>query len=184
MKKVIACSLAVVLILLAVSALAVSGPSKSELYPFKFEHHKKGIGLGNCPVYSAPYSGAYRAANGKSSCDTNYYVDIGGFENGWLFVRYETNKGSWRVGWIPPKYVRGVKTPMTPHFKYIRQVAKTEIDVSDNNLAFNDKSSIIGTLRSGDVYYVLAYYDYYGYDQYYIEFENNGQTARGFIPMD
>lgn len=184
MKKVIAFVLATVLVLLSVSALAVSGPAKYELYPFKFEHHKYGIGLGNCPVYSAPYSDAYRANNGKASCATNSYVDIGGYENGWLFVRYETNNGSWRVGWIPPKYVHDVKTPMTPHFQHIRQVANDWIDVSDNNLSYYDRGSIFATLRPGDVYYVLAYYDYYDYNQYYIEFDWNGQTARGFIPMD
>lgn len=183
MKKVIAFVLAAVLVCLTVSALAVSGPSKSELTPFKFEKRKDGIGLGTCPVYSAPYSDAYRANNGKASCATNSYIDIGGFERGWLFVRYETNNGSWRVGWIPSKYVHDVKTPMTPHFTYIRQVAGETIDVSDNNLSANERSSIFWTLRPGDEYYVLAYYDYYGYDQYYIEFSMYGQTARGFIPM-
>ncbi|MDO5435546.1 MAG: hypothetical protein Q4G19_04175 [Clostridia bacterium] len=183
MKKIFAVVLAMVLVLLAVSAFAVSGPAKYELTPFKFEHHKNGIGLGNCPVYSAPYSDAYRAANGKASCATNSYVDIGGYDNGWLMVRYETNNGSWRVGYIPPQYARNVKTPMTPHFQYIRQVANEWISVSDNNLARNDRSSVIGTLEPGDVYYVLAYYDYYDYSQYYIEFEVNGQPARGFIPM-
>ncbi|MCQ2458536.1 MAG: hypothetical protein MJ142_07390 [Clostridia bacterium] len=183
MKKVIASILTVVMVLLSVSAFAVSGPSKSELTPFKFEHHVYGIGLGNCPVYSAPYNGAYRANNGKASCATDTYIDIGGYDNGWLLVRYQTNNGSWRVGYIPPKYVNNLYTQMVPHFRYIRQTAGEKIRVYDNNLAYNDGNSLLGTLYPGDTYYVLAYYDYYGYDQYYIEFTVNGQTARGFIPM-
>lgn len=160
-------------------------PALSSVSPFKFEHVKKGIGCGNCPVYTAPYTNAYRAANGKASVDTNHNIDVGGFNSqGWLLVRYSTNNGSTRVGWIPPKYVKGVKTPMTPHFTYIQCTAPDTLYVSDNNLEPGDTTSWFAVLEPGETFYVVGRYNYYDIEQWYIEFDLDGQPARGFILAD
>ena len=123
MKKMMVCLLAVLVLSLALIPAAFAGTSTesgrtsvagnsgltrvlNELPPFKFEKHAYGIGYGTCPVYSAPSESAYRCANGRASCDTNSKMDDAGFVSGWLMVRYETNNGGVRVGFIPPKYVR------------------------------------------------------------------------------
>ena len=195
MKRWIARFLACLFVLSCVPALAatsigvssygsVSG-SLSGVTPFKFEHRRNGIGRGVCPVYSAPYNGAYRANNGRAAVDTNSYVDLGGYsDQGWLLVRYSTNNGGTRVGWIPPKYVKGVKTSMVPHFTHIAQTAPTEIYVTDNNLEPYDSSSYFARLEAGETFYVVGRYNYYQYDLWYIEFTLDGQTARGFIPTE
>lgn len=190
MKKIIALLMVLVLSLLSIQALADTAANGSYydtetlagLPPFKFEHMKYGIGRGVCPVYSAPYMDAYRANNGKAAVDTNSYIDLGGFNSdGWLLVRYETNKGSWRVGWIPPKYVKGVHTSMNFHFGRIMQIANEAMDVSDNNKNPSNPNSIIGEIEAGETYFVLGYYNYTGYDLWYVEFDNDGETAWGFI---
>lgn len=174
-----------VLILVVVSAVAYA--YSGDLYnvpTFKFEHEPYGIGCGSCPVYSAPYQNAYRAANGKASVDTTAYIDVGGFnEQGWLLVRYGTNNGSSRVGWIPPQYVRNVRTTMHPNFTRIRQTANGYINVADNNLDPYDDSSRFYCLSPGETYYVLGRYNYYNYDFLYIEFSYGSQVARGFIQI-
>lgn len=163
---------------------AGSGDPLSGVKTFKFEHKYSGIGKGTCPVYTAPYEGAYRGANGKACVDTNHSLDIGGYSNnGWLLVRYETNSGSNRVGWIPPKYIKGVKTAMSPHFSYIAQVAQSSIYVTDDNLSPYNPKSYFAQLQPGETYYVIGRYNYYQYDLWYIEFFIGNQAARGFIPV-
>ena len=189
MKKALAFLLVLCLVLTAVgSGLAASASNSSSLSgvkPFKFEHKKQGIGRGICPVYSAPYAGAYRAANGKASVDTNHSLDIGGFYKGWLMVRYSTNKGGTRVGWIPSKYVRKVETSMYPHFSSIKMTAAKTINVTDNNLDPYDTSGYFAQLQPGDTYYIIGRYNYYKpTDLWYIRFNLNGKVAQGFIPVE
>ena len=194
MKKTVALLLAILLVFSSVSALAAvsvnrgsnsSSGSLANVTPFKFEHKKNGIGRGVCPVYAAPYQDAYRCNNGKAAVDTNSNIDLGGYsEQGWLLVRYSTNNGGTRVGWIPPKYIKGVKTSMVPHFSYIPQTAKSDIYVTDNNLDPYDSSGYFAMLTSGETFYVIGRYNYYQYDLWYIELTVDGKTARGFIPYN
>ena len=155
------------------------------LHPFKFDIHKNGIGYGSCPVYSAPSESAFRAAGGRASCQTNQKMDEAGFDaTGWLLVRYETNAGSVRVGYIPPKYVKGFRSSMAPHFDYIPAVAGSELYVTDNPMRHGDA---FARLEAGESFHVLSKYDYYknkGLEWWYIECIVDGQTARGFIEMD
>lgn len=145
---------------------------------FKFKNYEHGIGYGNCPVYTAPYEDAFRCANGKASVSTNDYMSEAGFVSGWLLVRYETNNGGFRVGYIPPKYVKGFKSGMsTPKFDYIPVTATDTIIVTDNPLL---TGSSFARLDVGEVFYVLGKYTYYG-DWWYIECTVDNQTARGFI---
>ena len=147
---------------------------------FKFKNHENGIGYGNCPVYTAPSEYAFRCADGKASCYTDAYMSEAGFDiSGWLLVRYETNNGGTRVGYIPPKYVRGFKSVMSgcQHFEYIPVIAADTIRVTDNPLL---QGSAFATLDQGETFYILAKYTYYG-NWWYIECTVDGQMARGFI---
>ena len=146
---------------------------------FLFKVHKDGIGYGTCPVYSAPSVDAFRANNGKAACGTDEHIDEAGYDaSGWLLVRYETNNGACRVGYIPPKYVKGFKSPMpTPQFDYIPVTADDIVYVSDNPLL---NSSYFATLEPGETFYILGKYTYIG-DWWYIECTVDNQLARGFI---
>ena len=153
----------------------------NDLPPCKFEKHKNGIGYGLCPVYTAPSEDSYRCANGKAACQTNAAMDDAGFVSGWLLVRYELNSGGYRVGYIPPKYVRNYKSKMYPHFGYIPATADDYLYVSDNCYRHDDAFAV---LEPGETFYVLSRYDYYakeGFDWWYIECTVDGQVARGFI---
>lgn len=145
---------------------------------FKFRNYENGIGYGNCPVYTAPSENAFRCTNGKASCWTNTYMSEGGYVSGWLFVRYETNNGGHRVGYVPPSYVRGFQSGMpTPQFDRIPVYAANTIYVTDNPLLLG---SSFGQLDPGETFYVLGKYTYVG-DWWYIECTVDNKTARGFI---
>ena len=193
-KAALALLLMLVCALLVTSAFAATSTRSSkkateyknlnELPPFKFEIHKKGIGLGSCPVYSAPSTDAWRAANGKATVSTsNDRVDEAGFVDGWLLVRYEVKNG-WRVGYIPHKYVKDFKSSMSAHFGWIPAAADEEIYVTDNPYSHTDSFAM---LAEGEEFHVLSRYDYHakdGYDWWYIECTVDGQVARGFIEVD
>ena len=157
----------------------------NSLPPFKFEKHKDGIGYGPCPVYTAPSVDAYRCANGKATCDTNSKMDDAGFVSGWLLVRYETNNGGVRVGYIPPKYVKDFKSHMYPHFGYVPACADDTIYVTDNPMMHGTSFAV---LNPGEDFHILSKYDYYkktkGLEWWYIECTVDGQLAYGFIEMD
>ncbi len=153
----------------------------NNLPPFKFEKHKDGIGYGVCPVYTAPSTESYRCAEGKAACDTNSKMDDAGYVSGWLLVRYETNSGNYRVGYIPPKYVRDYKSKMSPHFGYIPAVAEDTIYVTDNPMMHGTS---FAELAPGEQFHILSKYDYYkknGFEWWYIECEVDGKIAYGFI---
>ena len=149
---------------------------------FKFQRRKEGIGRGDCPVYTAPVEGAYRFANNRQACDTNKDMYEGGrTEDGWLLVRYDTGNGNVRVGYIPPKYVQGVKSSMgTRKFDRISAVAADTIYVTDNPLKGGKTFCELG---SGEPFVILAKYTYNG-NWWYIECTADGKTARGFIDRD
>ena len=154
------------------------------LNPFKFWKHKNGIGYGRCPVYTAPSEDAYRCADGKALCDTNYAMDEAGFVSGWLLVRYPISNGQYRVGYIPPRYVKGFKSSMAPHFDYIPAVADEEIFISDNPMIHGTSFAM---LEEGEQFYILSRYNYNaknGFDWWYIQCEVDGQLACGFIEVD
>ena len=155
----------------------------NELPPFKFAKHKNGIGYGTCPVYTAPSTSAYRTANGRSACATNAAMDEAGFVNGWLLVRYETSKGNYNVGYIPPKYVKNFKSSMGPHFGYIPAVANEAIPVTNDPM---NHYNTFATLAPGEEFHVISKYNYHkdqGLEWWYIEFTVNRQVARGFIEI-
>ncbi len=156
----------------------------NSLPPFKFAKHKNGIGRGVCPVYTAPSTDAYRCSGGKAACDTNSAMDEGGFVSGWLLVRYETNNGGVRVGYIPPRYVRGYRSSMVPHFGYVPARADDIIYVTDNPMMHGTS---IAMLNAGEDFHILSKYDYYkdkGLEWWYIECTIDGQIAYGFIEMN
>lgn len=192
-RALLAVLMMLVCTLLAASAFAAkstggnsSGSGNAQLNslpPFKFEIHKQGIGYGNCPVYSAPTTDSWRAANGKASVSTNHRVDEAGYVNGWLLVRYEVSTG-WRVGYIPPKHVQGFKSRMAAHFGYVAATANGEIYVTDNPFSHTDHFAM---MEDGEQFHVLSRYNYHakdGYDWWYIECMVDGQVARGFIEYD
>jgi len=145
---------------------------------FLFIPMHDGIGCGRCPVYTAPTMEAYRCNDGKAECNTNYDMYIGGFNNeGWLMVRYGTNNGATRVGYIPPKYVKNFKHWKKLDFSYVKTIAQSKINVTDNPMS---NYSAFAYLDPGETYYILGDYNYYG-DWWYIECMVDGMIARGFI---
>lgn len=186
MKKGL-CFLALVILIIAVTSGASAGTSiggsqatsaATEIPEFLFYNMEDGIGCGVCPVYTAPSLNAYRCNDGKATCATDSPLYICGFnDERWLMVRYSTNDGGTRVGYIPPRYVTDFETWHKLTFSYVKTTADTALYVTDNPL---DNYSAFALLDAGETYYVLGDYNYHG-DWWYIECTVDGQVARGFI---
>ena len=180
LKHTMTLVLALALLLSMTNALAVT--NTTDLYSvvdFKFHHEAYGIGCGPCPVYTAPSLDAYRVGN--ATCATNSEMYQGGFdESGWLLVRYETNNGGVRVGYIPPSYVRSYTTWVRTDFSYIPCTAMADLAITDNPMS---RYASFGTIQAGDPYWILGKYTYYG-NWWYVECVIDGQYARGFINRD
>ena len=194
MKRILAVLIALMIALPAACALAGSSIDADEITPssssekvsrllsildFKFFNKKDGIGYGSCPVYSAPYENAYRLANGKASCNTNSEISVGGYDaTGWLMVRYKTNNGNCRVGYIPPKHIKGYKADVSElKFDHVEVEAADVIYVTDNPMI---NYSAFAKLAIGESFTILGKYTYYG-NWWYVECTVDGQPARGFI---
>jgi len=159
-------------------SVSSSKSEETDIPEFLFINMKDGIGCGICPVYTAPSVDAYRCNNGKAECATDSPLYIAGFnDERWLMVRYETNKGAVRVGYIPPSYVKGFKHWAKLKFSYVKTTAASTLEVTDNPM---DNYSAFATLDAGETYYILGDYNYHG-DWWYIECTVDGQVARGFI---
>lgn len=151
-----------------------------ELRDFKFFHKGDGIG-GNkrWPVYTAPSEDSLRLADGKAWCNPSGEMSVGGHaENGWLLVRYKTPEEYTRVGYVPSRYLGGIKTGVGGlDFARIPVKAAEEIFITDD---LDEKSPAFGKLEPGESFDILAKYTYYG-NWWYIETTVEGKTARGFI---
>ncbi len=131
------------------------------------------------PVYSAPSVNSWRGSNGKAAVSTNGDVWSAGWENGWMLIMYGTNKGAVRVG-----YVQNLKGQVSEYrhleFEYNPVDVLTRCTLTDDPAK---QYASIMTLQPGDTVTLLTCF--YNADAWaYVETTLNGQTVRGFVPMD
>ena len=147
-----------------------------------FKQHKNGLGLGleNCPVYTAPYQNAYRFANNRQACDPDKNIfEAGKTENGWLLVRYDPGNGIIRTGYIAPKQANKFRSQMsTKGFVFLSAVAAAPMDVTDDPV---QDHKVFKTIETGESFYIVAKYVYHDADWWYVECTKDGKPARGFI---
>ena len=196
MKKQTGKALLALLLLLAVSLTMISAAGADgektsltawkdrllTLHKLSFQQKKDGLGLGDCPVYTAPSVKALRLANNRQAVDTDKELYDGGkTEGGWLLVRYDPGNGKIRTGYIPPRYVSKYKSSFSlKKLDNIQVIAANEIHVTDDP---NTGENIFATITPGESFRILAKYTYYC-NWWYIECSVDGKTARGFIDRD
>ena len=132
-------------------------------------------------VYSAPSATSWRGANGKASVSTNGRVYAFGRENNWLMVMYETNasENAVRVGWIDLSKLNGSKAdlPGAAGFNNIKMTLDRSVNVTDDPVGM---TSMTGLSEGTRVTWLATFYsNSHMWD--YIEFNLNGQRARGFV---
>ena len=138
---------------------------------FKFFVRDKGIGKGNCAVFTAPDYKSLRLANGRASCDAEDEIAVAGYMDGWLMVRYEIKDKKVRVGYIPPNKSRSLTANISKlTFDAVPVQLDEAIDITDNP---RDNSTPFGTLPAGTEITVLAKYTYTG-NWWYVETKLDG----------
>ncbi len=181
-KKLVALMMAALMLVSAAAALA-EAPVEidlSQVPEFLFRHFKDGLGLGYCPIYTAPSTNlAFRALDGKAGVSTDHDMYVAGKDaSGWLLVRYGTYNNAYRVGYIPRSYASDFKEDARISFSYITCEAPADLPITDDPLNI---SAPFGVIPQGGVYAILARYSYHG-DWWYVETKVEGKFARGFIP--
>ena len=132
------------------------------------------------PVYSAPTASSWRGANGRAAISTTGRVYAYGTENNWLMVMYETNasRNAVRVGWIDLSQVSG-SIPALPQASFVG----TPVTLGQTAQVTDDPVGMtaMATLTTGtQVTWLGSFYSSeHLWD--YIEFNLNGQRARGFV---
>ena len=131
-------------------------------------------------VYSAPSTGAYRAANGKATVSTNGQVYALGQDQGWMLMLYDANKsGQYRVGYIEIAKIKGKKPSLNMlSWDYSQVEILTTTTLTDDPA---QTGRAMATLPAGTrVTYLSTMYNAQAWD--YIETTVDGKTARGFVP--
>lgn len=132
-------------------------------------------------VYSAPSEEAWRGANGKAAVSTNDTIYAAGWDSGWLLVMYEINSGAMRVGYIDGQNLQGnIPDCGILKFAYQDVIVEKRCTLTDDPVRTN---ALIATLMPGSsVCYLMTYANKESWA--YVETNINGQTARGFIPLE
>ena len=159
-------------------SISTKQSAETQIPEFLFYEVEDGLKCGVCPVYTAPSVDSFRCDDGEAICITDNSLYIGGFNaERWLLVRYSTNDGNTRVGYIPPSYVQNYSSSKTLDFSFVETTADTSLYVTDNPL---NNYSAYAVLDPDETYYILGDYKYHG-DWWYIECTVDGKVARGFI---
>lgn len=135
------------------------------------------------PVYAAPSAAAYRGAKNQAAVGTNGEVYAAGWENGWLLIMYETNKGGIRIGFIEGAGIVGSVPVLTQLVFQRRAIQVTARCIMTDDPLRNTATQTMTRLNKGAAVTYLATYTA-GQDWAYVETQVDGKTARGFVPLN
>lgn len=153
-------------------------PGEWSLTGFEYVTIKAGQKLN---VYSAPGTNSWRGANGKAMINTDGAVWAAGWDNGWLLLFYQLNKGGLRVGYVDGSKIKGnVPIQNVLNFDYSQVQVQSACQLTDDPI---QTSTVITTLKKGQsVTYLTTVINQFGRAWDYVETTFNGQRVRAFIP--
>ena len=128
-------------------------------------------------VYSAPSKQSYRGkskSGSKAKVSTKGTVWYAGYVGKWLLIKYGTNDGTDRVGYIRTENVRDLPSGDVLNFQGVSVMVISDAEFTD------DPSGTAKPLRTIKVGETVEYLGYYG-SLAYIETAVDGKTARGFV---
>ena len=131
-------------------------------------------------VYSAPDTAAWRGAGGKAMVNTTGYVYAAGWENGWLLVMYETNKGSVRVGYTRGSDMKQVPSSYLPYLNFDYTTATVTRSCSLTDDPARCFEAIVSLRQGQQVTYLTTFFNRQPWA--YVETTVDGAVVRGFIP--
>lgn len=151
--------------------------------PGVFSSFTKGAFAANqvMKVYTGPGENYYRPSkNGQSpAVSTNDTVWVGGWENGWLMVLYETNKGNVRVGYVAGDSFTDRITAPRLAFTGSDAVITTRCALTDDPVVSYTTEA---TLEAGTkVTYLSTYVNASSWA--YVETTVDGKPCRGFLDI-
>lgn len=131
-------------------------------------------------VYSAPDYNAFRSANGKAAVGNGPLL-ITGREDGWMMICYQRNNAAYRIGYVDCTDIYADVPAGRLSFMYADAYLTESTSLTDDpELSF----SLMAKLEANRSVTMLAQYHNTEGNWAYIETDINGQTARGFVPLD
>lgn len=132
-------------------------------------------------VFTGPGENYYRCANGKAGASTNEKVRIAGREKGWIAVEYETNGGSWRIGYTLERKLKDKLDLDELELYYDSGVIVENCAVTDEP---DGSRTALATLSPGaEVTLLGPYTDGKNGDWAYVDVQTNAGLIRGFVPV-
>ena len=126
------------------------------------------------PVYSAPDTASYRAANGKASVNLKGGVTLMATLDGWDLVEYEVSQRTRRIGWIEGGHL-GDPAPVS----LTDLPAEGAVFLTDDPL-WSQYSTFEG-LDLKDVHLLALLNPFYAYAK---AVTTGGETVWGFVPLN
>jgi len=142
------------------------------VHPAEFPADKK------YPVFSGPGTEYARLGNGKASVSTNDWIDVFGYDSGWLMIRYGLSDTQTRIGWISQEEAGDFSVPDIGYFwewHYMRTL--WDIFLTDDPFLSLAESAL---LPAGTPVYRL---DSFGGWAYVDTSLSGGTPMRGFVPL-
>ncbi len=129
----------------------------------------------NYPVYSAPSSNSLRGGNGKASVSTNDWIQVFGYENGYILIQYAISSDKMRFGYIDAASLP--KSANVSALSWHETAATLTQDTALTDDPLNSNSALL-TLKKGDRVSVLATMGTWAYVE-----TTSTSWARGFVPQ-
>lgn len=168
MKRIVACLLALPLLVFALPALAEDEPPRippGDLAPAGAALS----GEGKYDVYTGPGEDYLRPAEGKATVSAKGWVLSFGVEKGWTLITYQLATYQYRFGWIKGRVVSKELA-----FERVPAVLHTDTPLTDDPLG---KQGVLASLEKGAPVTRLAKMGIWAY----VEAEIDGVKARGFV---
>ena len=126
------------------------------------------------PVYQGPGEAYGRAGNGKASVSTNDWIQVFGWEDGWIMIQYDITSDHMRIGWIEDSALPRGKT--VPELTYAPVSAWLRHDASLTDDPLYSRASIVQLAQGSWVTWLATMGDWA-----YVE-SSTGDLIRGFVP--
>ncbi len=127
------------------------------------------------PVYSAPSTKSWRGSNGKAAVSLNGDTYIcGRTSDDWVMVKYQTDKGNWRFGYIQ---LPSAGSYDLLNFTSLPAYVAKESQLTDDPIKQSTK--IVKIAQTKEVTYLATFENWA-----YIETTVKKKTVRGFVPRE
>lgn len=126
-------------------------------------------------VYQGPGEAYGRAGGGKASVSTNDWIQVFGWENGWIMIQYDITSDHMRIGWIEDSALPRGRTAAELTYEPVSAYLTADASLTDDPLC--SRAAVTRLARGSWVTWLATMGDWA-----YVE-SSTGDLIRGFVPV-